>query len=70
MNSPLLIREIMRARMPVPDPAGRAGLLYWEVPGSLRMGLNTEETAFGIWELLVNPATKEIFHFVFKSRTS
>jgi RHS repeat-associated protein len=60
LNSTLLLRELMRSARPIRDPGGVAGALRWDVPGAFR-------GSPGAWELVVNPNTKEILHFLFKS---
>jgi hypothetical protein len=59
-NSRLTIQEIMNAAKPVPDPGGVPGGLRWDVPGAMN-------GSSGTWELVVNPTTKTILHFLFRS---
>lgn len=58
MNSPLTIREIMSSGKGVPDPGGLPGALRYDVPGQFR---GTQ----GNWELVVDPKTNTIYHFLF-----
>ena len=58
-NSRLTIQEIMNAGRPVPDPGGVPGALRWDVPGTMN---GTK----GIWELVVDPGTRTILHFLFR----
>ena len=58
-DSRLVIQEIMDAAEPTPDPGGVPGALRWDVPGT--MGKSS-----GTWELVVNPETKMILHFLFR----
>ncbi len=58
-SSRLTIQEIMNASAPVPDPGGVPGALRWDVPGTMN-------GTPGTWELVVNPGTKTILHFLFK----
>jgi RHS repeat-associated protein len=60
LNSPLTLREIMAAGRPIPDPGGVAGALRWDVPGAFR-------GSAGTWELVVNPQTNTVLHWLFKS---
>ncbi|WKD51052.1 hypothetical protein [Microbulbifer spongiae] len=60
MNSPNLINEIMATGKFVPDPQGLAGAVRYDVAGGFR-------GSAGNWELVVNPETKQIFHFLFTS---
>ncbi len=69
MNSPLLIEEIMASGKGIPDATFKGGM-NWKVPGVLGQNLQSEMGASvtqGVWELGINPTTKEIYHFVFKS---
>lgn len=59
-NSGLTIQNIMDAGTPVPDPGGVPGALRWDVPGALN-------GSSGTWELVVDPQTDTILHFLFKS---
>jgi RHS repeat-associated protein len=59
INSPLLANEIMQAAPGVPDPGGVPGALRWDVPGTFR---GTE----GTYELVYDPATNTILHFLFR----
>jgi YD repeat-containing protein len=60
VNSRFLVEEIMRAKAPVPDPGGLPGGLRWDVPG-------TFNSSSGTYQLVVDPATKQIVHFLFTS---
>jgi RHS repeat-associated protein len=55
----LVVQEIMKGT-PKPDPGGIAGGLRWDVPGTMN-------GSKGVYELVVNPTTKQIVHFLFKS---
>jgi hypothetical protein len=57
-----VMQEIMAARMPIPDPSV-AGALRWDVLGTFAGKL-------GVWELVVNPRTQQIYHFLFNSDKS
>jgi RHS repeat-associated protein len=59
-DSRLTIQNIMDAGTPVPDPGGVPGALRWDVPGALN-------GSSGTWELVVDPQTNTILHFLFKS---
>jgi hypothetical protein len=58
LKSPLIAREIMAAKPPIPDPGGVPGALRWDVPGVFR-GSN------GTWELVVDPKTETILQWNF-----
>lgn len=58
-NSNTLVKEIMQAKTPIKDPQSATGL-KWLVEGSYN-GTN------GYWELVVDTATKTVWHLVFKS---
>jgi len=60
LRSPLTLREIMAASKPIPDPGGVAGALRWDVPGTFR-------GSTGTWELVVDPRSKTVLHWLFKS---
>lgn len=60
VNSRLLVQEIMDSGPGAADPGGIPGGLRWDAPGSFN-GSN------GTYELVVNPATKQIVHFLFTS---
>jgi hypothetical protein len=49
----------MAGGKPIPDPQGVAGALRWDVPG----GFNGSN---GTWQLVVDPKTNTILHFMFK----
>lgn len=55
----MVMQEIMRAGKPVADPGGVPGALRWDVPGALGK-------TSGTWQLVVDPATKTVLHFLFK----
>ncbi|MDO4504240.1 MAG: LysM domain-containing protein [Clostridia bacterium] len=59
-NFVLLVDEITKAASPISDPQG-TGALYWKVNGNF----NGSE---GLYELLIDPVTNSIWHFVFKSK--
>lgn len=62
LKSPLLIKEIISTGKYGPDPKGLlTNALYYRVPGAFS---GTE----GTWQLLVDPATKTIYHFNFVTR--
>jgi hypothetical protein len=54
------MKEIMEAGKPVPDPAGVPGGLRWNVPGAVN-------GSKGTWELVIDPKTSTVLHFVFKT---
>lgn len=58
-ESKLLANEIMESATPIPDPQGTNALL-WKVNG-------TFNGSVGYYELLVDPASNCVWHFVFKS---
>ena len=58
-NSKLLIKEIIEKESPIPDPQG-TGALYWRVEGDFN-------GSTGIYELLIDPKTNTVWHFVYKS---
>jgi RHS repeat-associated protein len=61
LESPLTIREIMSAGEPIPDPQGAVpGGLWWEVPGDFN-------GSTGTYQLLYDPETNTIMHFLFTS---
>jgi RHS repeat-associated protein len=59
-DSRLVMREIMDAGKAVPDPGGVPGGLRWDVPGAVN-------GSKGSWELVIDPQTSTVLHFVFKS---
>lgn len=59
LTSPLTLQEVMAAGKPIPDPGGVAGALRWDVPGRVR-------GAAGMWELVIEPQSKTILHWLFK----
>lgn len=60
VNSRLLVQEIINSKPPIPDPGGIPGGLRWDVFGAFN-------GSQGLFELVVDPATKTIVHFLFKS---
>jgi hypothetical protein len=58
LKSKLLLKEIMEAKVPIPDPRGVPGALRWDVPGTFR---GTD----GVWELVVDPVSETILHWNF-----
>jgi hypothetical protein len=60
INSPNTIQNIVESGMPRPDPGGVAGALRWDVPGSFNGSVGT-------FELVIDPATNRILHFLFRS---
>ena len=59
-DSKLLINEIINSSEPIQDPQG-TNALYWEVDGSFN-------NSNGIYELLIDPETNTVWHFVYKSK--
>lgn len=51
---------IMDGGKPIPDPGGVPGALRWDVPGTMN-------GSSGSWELVVDPQSKTILHFLFQS---
>ena len=49
----------MSTRKPIPDPGGIPGALRWDVSGTFR-------GREGVWELVLHPEDKIIYHFIFK----
>lgn len=60
LNSPLTIQEIQDTGLGVPDPGGIPGALRYDVPG-------TFNGSQGTWELVVDPNTNTVYHFLFTS---
>lgn len=58
LNSALTTREIMAAKLPIPDPGGFPGALRWDVPEQFR-------GSPGTWELVVDPKTGTSLHYYF-----
>lgn len=58
-DSKLLINEIIESEPPVPDPRG-TNALSWTVEG-------TFNGSTGYFELIIDPETNTVWHFVFKS---
>jgi hypothetical protein len=59
VNSNLLAEEIMKAKAPFPDPQSATGL-KWVVEGC-------NGASKGVWELVVDPVSKTIWHFIWKT---
>ena len=59
MDSNLHIQQIMKGN-PISDPKGSSGAVAWREVGVYNNSLGT-------WELVVNPGTQQIYHYVFKS---
>ena len=59
-DSKLLINEIIESKPPVPDPRG-TNALSWTVTG-------TFNGSKGYYELIIDPASNTVWHFVFKSQ--
>jgi hypothetical protein len=59
INSTQTIQQIMQAASPVKDPQTANGL-KWVVEGSFN-------GSQGVFELVINPDTMTILHFLFKS---
>lgn len=57
-DSKLLIQEIIESGMPTTDPRGTSGL-WWKVEGTFN---GTQ----GFYELLIDPETNTVWHFLFK----
>jgi hypothetical protein len=60
INSSLTIREITATGRGITDPGGIQGALRYDVPG-------TFAGTTGIYELVIQPETNTIFHFLFRS---
>lgn len=60
MNSTLLMREIMQSGKAIRDPGRMSGAWRWDVPGAFN-------GSKGAWELVVNPRTMQVVHFLFRS---
>jgi hypothetical protein len=60
VRSRLVVQEIMAAAKPVADPGGIPGGLRWDVAG-------TYNGSQGIWQLVVDPSSSTIVHFLFAS---
>ena len=59
-DSKLLINEIIESKPPVPDPRG-TNALSWTVEG-------TFNGSIGCYELIIDPTSNTVWHFVFKSQ--
>ena len=62
-NSNQLVQEIMKTKNPIKDPGSATGL-KWQVEGVLSTAKGTTK---GVWDLVVDPVTKTVWHLVFKS---
>ena len=60
INPPLLTQEIIDTGMGVADPGGIPGALRFDVPSSFN-------ESQGFYQLVIQPTTNMIFHFLFKS---
>jgi hypothetical protein len=60
LNSPMTLREIMAAGKPIADPRGFPGAVRYDVPGAFR-------GSEGTWELVVQPESKTVLHWLFRS---
>ncbi|WP_218175388.1 filamentous hemagglutinin N-terminal domain-containing protein [Pseudomonas sp. D2002] len=56
----MLMQEIINAKPPTLDPRGVPGALRWDVPGIMN-------GSKGAYELVIDPNTKTVLHFLFKS---
>lgn len=59
-DSKLLINEIIESKPPVPDPRG-TNALAWK-------GEGTFNGSTGYFELIIDPVSNTVWHFVFKSQ--
>ncbi|MBS5935363.1 MAG: hypothetical protein KIC94_21180, partial [Clostridiales bacterium] len=59
-DSKLLINEIIESKTPVPDPRG-TNALSWT-------GEGTFNGSTGYYELIIDPSSNTVWHFVFKSQ--
>lgn len=59
-DSKALIQEIMNSQNPVTDPRGVPGALRWDVKGTMN-------GSKGKYELVIDPKTNTVLHFLFKS---
>ncbi|MDR1461125.1 MAG: hypothetical protein LBI78_05720 [Campylobacteraceae bacterium] len=59
-DSRQLIQEIINSKTPISDPGGVSGALRWDVQGTM----NGKQ---GMYELVVDPNTNTVLHFLFKS---
>lgn len=53
------MQEIMNSGEPIPDPGGIPGGLKWQAPGSMN-------GSAGTWELVVDPGSGTVVHYLFK----
>jgi len=60
INSPLTAQEIINTGAGVADPGGIAGALRFDVPGAFN-------GSQGFYQLVFQPTTNTIFHFLFTS---
>ncbi len=59
-DSRALMQEIMDSKAPVSDPRGVPGALRWDVQGTMN-------GSKGTYELVVDPRTSTVLHFLFRS---
>ncbi len=59
-DSRILMQSIMDSTASIPDPGGVPGALRWDTAGTLN-------GRRGTYELVVNPSTKTVLHFLFKA---
>jgi hypothetical protein len=71
VNSPLTIQQITSTGAGVPDPGGLPGALRYDVPGTMsRSGVpvgSPNATVNGTYELVIDPNTNTVHHFLFRS---
>jgi RHS repeat-associated protein len=71
INSPLTIQEITSTGAGASDPGGIPGALRYDVPGTVsRPGATVgapNATITGTYELVIDPKTNTVYHFLFKS---
>ena len=71
VNSPLTVQEITATGKGVPDPGGLPGALRYDVPGTMsRPGAavgDPNPTVRGTYELVIDPKTNTVYHFLFRS---
>jgi hypothetical protein len=70
-RSRLTMQEIILSRRPIPDPGSRgrpgiAGGLRWDAQGSWWHS-GWDEPSHGIYELVIDPRTNTVVHFLFRS---
>lgn len=54
------MQEIIDSKLPATDPRGVPGALRWDVQGTMN-------GSKGTYELVVDPKTNTVLHFLFKS---